>query len=70
MFEHLGLREIPKARTALVQRMLVGETRLANEQVIRLGFFLGIFALMVMWEVLAPRRVEPALRAATVGKQH
>ncbi len=30
---------------------------LANEAVIRLGFFLGIFALMATWEILAPRRI-------------
>ena len=29
---------------------------LSNEPVIRLGFFIGIFALMACWEVLAPRR--------------
>lgn len=28
----------------------------ANEAVIRLGFFLGIFAVMALWEVVAPRR--------------
>ena len=37
---------------------------MSNELSIRLGFFLGIFALMVIWEGLAPRRVEPNLRAA------
>jgi len=40
----------------------MGAALLANELVIRLGFFFGIFALMTMWEVLAPRRVEPVLR--------
>ncbi|UCE63528.1 MAG: sterol desaturase family protein, partial [Nitrospirota bacterium] len=35
-----------------------------NELSIRLGFFFGIFALMVIWEGLAPRRAEPNLRAA------
>ncbi|MEA3274068.1 MAG: hypothetical protein U9Q81_01975 [Pseudomonadota bacterium] len=34
----------------------------AHEAGIRLGFFLGIFALMALWEVLAPRR------ALTVSK--
>jgi sterol desaturase/sphingolipid hydroxylase (fatty acid hydroxylase superfamily) len=37
----------------------------AHEAVIRLGFFLGIFAVMALWEVLAPRRelsVSKALR--------
>lgn len=28
-----------------------------NEPVIRLGFFFGVFALMALWEILAPRRV-------------
>jgi sterol desaturase/sphingolipid hydroxylase (fatty acid hydroxylase superfamily) len=32
------------------------ETILANEPTIRLGFFLAVLALMVLWEVLAPRR--------------
>jgi len=35
---------------------------LANEPTIRLGFFLGIFAIVALWEVLAPRR------ALTVSK--
>ena len=34
----------------------------AHEAAIRLGFFLGIFAVMAVWEVLAPRR------ALTVSK--
>lgn len=29
---------------------------LENEPFIRLGFFLGVFALVALWEVLAPRR--------------
>jgi sterol desaturase/sphingolipid hydroxylase (fatty acid hydroxylase superfamily) len=29
---------------------------LAHEPVVRLGFFFGVFALMALWEVLAPRR--------------
>jgi sterol desaturase/sphingolipid hydroxylase (fatty acid hydroxylase superfamily) len=29
---------------------------LDNEAAIRLGFFVGIFALMAIWEILAPRR--------------
>ncbi len=40
---------------------------LANEPVIRLGFFLGIFAVIGIWEVRAPRRalsVSKALRWA------
>ena len=35
---------------------------LENELLIRLGFFFGIFALMAVWEVIAPRR------ALTVSK--
>jgi sterol desaturase/sphingolipid hydroxylase (fatty acid hydroxylase superfamily) len=38
---------------------------LANEPVIRLSFFLGVFALVGLWEVVAPRRaltVSKALR--------
>jgi sterol desaturase/sphingolipid hydroxylase (fatty acid hydroxylase superfamily) len=38
---------------------------LANEPVIRLGFFLGVFAVVALWEVAAPRRaltVSKALR--------
>lgn len=35
---------------------------LANEPAIRLGFFLGIFALVALWELAAPRR------ALTVSK--
>ncbi|MEW6120966.1 MAG: sterol desaturase family protein [Pseudomonadota bacterium] len=41
---------------------------LANEPAIRLGFFLGIFAVVGIWEVLAPRRaltVSKALRWAS-----
>ena len=29
----------------------------ANEQILRLGFFLGIFAVIGLWELAAPRRV-------------
>ncbi len=32
------------------------ETILANEPTIRLGFFLGVFVVMALWEVAAPRR--------------
>ena len=32
------------------------ETALSNEPAIRLGFFLGVFAVMALWEVLMPRR--------------
>ncbi|MCU0841022.1 MAG: sterol desaturase family protein [Thiobacillaceae bacterium] len=41
---------------------------LANEPAIRLGFFLGIFALVGLWEMAAPRRaltVSKALRWAS-----
>jgi sterol desaturase/sphingolipid hydroxylase (fatty acid hydroxylase superfamily) len=34
----------------------VTETALANEPAIRLGFFFGVFAIMVVWEFLMPRR--------------
>src|SRR5438034_11639503 len=30
---------------------------LGNDPAIRLGFFLGMFALMAAWELIAPRRV-------------
>ena len=30
---------------------------LANEPAIRLGFFLGVFAIVALWELAAPRRV-------------
>jgi sterol desaturase/sphingolipid hydroxylase (fatty acid hydroxylase superfamily) len=33
------------------------QTVLANEPAIRLGFFLGVFAVIGFWELLAPRRV-------------
>lgn len=44
------------------------QTVLANEPVIRLSFFLGTFAVVGLWEVLAPRRaltVSKALRWAS-----
>ncbi|MCK5698157.1 MAG: sterol desaturase family protein [Gammaproteobacteria bacterium] len=37
--------------------MTLNEYILANEVLIRLSFFLGVFAIMSIWEVLAPRRV-------------
>ena len=40
----------------------LNEVVLKNEMLIRLGFFFGVFALMALWEVLAPRR------ALTVSK--
>jgi sterol desaturase/sphingolipid hydroxylase (fatty acid hydroxylase superfamily) len=42
--------------------MNFNEFVLQNEPAIRLGFFFGIFAVMALWEVLAPRR------ALTVSK--
>jgi len=44
------------------------QSLLANEPVIRLGFFLGVFAVVALWEVVAPRRaltVSKALRWAS-----
>lgn len=40
---------------------------LSNEPAIRLGFFFGIFALMAVWEVLAPRRALTQSRAVRWG---
>ncbi len=37
--------------------MTFNEYILANEITIRLSFFFGVFAIMALWEVLAPRRV-------------
>ena len=42
--------------------MSFNELVIQNEMVIRLGFFFGIFAVMALWEVAAPRR------ALTVSK--
>jgi sterol desaturase/sphingolipid hydroxylase (fatty acid hydroxylase superfamily) len=36
---------------------------LAQEAVIRIGFFLGVFAVMALWEVLAPRRMPSVSKA-------
>jgi sterol desaturase/sphingolipid hydroxylase (fatty acid hydroxylase superfamily) len=36
--------------------MSISEFVSANEPVIRLGFFFGVFGVMALWEVLAPRR--------------
>ena len=30
---------------------------LANEPLIRIGFFFGVFALVALWELASPRRV-------------
>ncbi len=35
----------------------------ANEAAIRLGFFVGIFAIMAVWEMLAPRRARTISKA-------
>ncbi len=32
------------------------QSAFANEPAIRLGFFVGIFAVMALWEVVTPRR--------------
>jgi sterol desaturase/sphingolipid hydroxylase (fatty acid hydroxylase superfamily) len=37
--------------------MAFNEFALANEPVIRLGTFFGVFAVMALWEIAAPRRV-------------
>jgi sterol desaturase/sphingolipid hydroxylase (fatty acid hydroxylase superfamily) len=37
--------------------MSPGQFILANEPALRLAFFVGIFALIALWELLAPRRV-------------
>ena len=42
--------------------MDINEFIMSNESVIRLSFFLGIFAIMAIWEFIAPRR------ALTVSK--
>ena len=42
--------------------MDTNEFIMSNEPVIRLSFFLGIFAVMTIWEIIAPRR------ALTVSK--
>ena len=42
--------------------MSFNELVIQNEMVIRLGFFFGVFAVMALWKVAAPRR------ALTVSK--
>ena len=42
--------------------MDIDEFIMSNEAVIRLSFFLGVFAVMAIWEIIAPRR------ALTVSK--
>jgi len=39
------------------------KTLLTHEPAIRLGFFLGIFAVMALWELMAPRRALTASKA-------
>jgi len=43
--------------------MGLDELLLRHEPAIRLGFFLGVFALVALWEVLAPRRALAVSRA-------
>jgi sterol desaturase/sphingolipid hydroxylase (fatty acid hydroxylase superfamily) len=38
------------------------QSLLANEPAIRLGFFLGVFAIVVLWEVFKPRRRQSVSR--------
>lgn len=38
------------------------ETLVASEPIIRAGFFLGIFAVIALWEALSPRRERTVLR--------
>lgn len=40
----------------------MNETIIPNEPAIRFGFFLGVFLLMALWEILAPRRKRVASR--------
>ena len=40
----------------------MNETMISNEPVLRFGFFLGVFLLMAVWEILAPRRERVASR--------
>ena len=40
----------------------MSETLLANEPLIRLTAFAGIFAVMAAWEILAPRRGQTLAR--------
>jgi sterol desaturase/sphingolipid hydroxylase (fatty acid hydroxylase superfamily) len=42
--------------------MFAADTLLAHETAIRLGAFAGIFALMALWEVAAPRRRQAIVR--------
>jgi len=43
---------------------------LSNEPAIRMGFFVGVFALVALWELVAPQRrltVSKALRWRSIG---
>ena len=48
--------------------MSVEEYILGNEVTIRLGFFLGVFAVMAVWEIIAPRRRLHASKAVRWAK--
>ena len=51
--------------------MNLAELVMTHETTIRLGFFLGIFAVMAVWELIAPRRVltvsKPARWTSNLG---
>jgi sterol desaturase/sphingolipid hydroxylase (fatty acid hydroxylase superfamily) len=47
--------------------MVMNEFILHNEATLRLGFFIGVFALMAVWELLAPRRVLRVSKALRWG---
>lgn len=51
MFRYTGLH-----RFALEPDMDLEQFVLANEPALRLAFFLGVFAVIGLWEVVAPRR--------------
>jgi sterol desaturase/sphingolipid hydroxylase (fatty acid hydroxylase superfamily) len=47
--------------------MDINQFVMANEKVIRMGFFFGILAVMALWEVLAPRRALTVSKAVRWG---
>ena len=47
--------------------MTINELVLEYEKPLRLGFFLGIFAIMAIWELLAPRRALTVSKAIRWG---
>jgi sterol desaturase/sphingolipid hydroxylase (fatty acid hydroxylase superfamily) len=49
-------------KPAVAERMTISDFLLAHEPAIRLGAFAGIFALMAVWEALAPRRSQAISR--------